>query len=145
MGSGVLWIQVLSRLADRGVLLCFVYLELLCASTVLPAFHPWPQVTLLPRGGWYYPHFTIEETCSVFNGIYFDVWKRVIVYERKKKHENLTQVKHFLNGIRQCSSTMRFLWQLLYRVRSSFFSLPTLVAVFFSVSKPAINWWFVPW
>lgn len=98
-----------------------------------------------PRGGWFIPILLLGETFSGFNGIYFDVWKRVIVYERKKKHENLTQVKHFLNGIRQCSSTMKFLWQLLYRVRSSFFSLPTLVAVFFSVSKPAINWWFVPW
>lgn len=86
------------------------------------------------------PILLLGETCSVFNGIYFDIWKRVIVYERKKEHENVTQVKRFLNGIRQCSSTMRFLWQLLYRVRSSFFSLPTLVAVFFSVSKPAINW-----
>lgn len=145
MGSGVLWIQVLSRLADHGVLLCFVYLELLCASTVLPAFHPWPQVTLLPERWVVLSPFYYWGNLQCLQWNLFDVWKRVIVYERKKKHENLTQVKHFLNGIRQCSSTMRFLWQLLYRVRSSFFSLPTLVAVFFSVSKPAINWWFVPW
>lgn len=99
-----------------------------CAPCVTPMVLGYPPAL---RRRWCYPYFTIDESCSGFNGIYFDVWKRVIVYERKKKHKNLTQVKQIFPVWKQ----IVFLYNEIFmatpiQIRSSFFSLPTLTGVF---------------